>query len=158
MIRNLKHHQLVNALPLNWLCNYNRSSLLYQLKHSGLLQFIKITKCLSATQYDVKHIDVLISATAECTIDKLWFPNRAHRARFSSSCSNAFMECSGMFIYRFQQEKGAFTHYSFPLQAEWTMCLNMPLLNPDAMNVWIIAVSAMYIIRWLCHYKCFSLL
>lgn len=70
MIRNL-NHELVNTLPLNWLCNFDRSSLLYQLKYSGLLQLIKITKCLSATQYVVKHIDVLISARAECTIDKL---------------------------------------------------------------------------------------
>lgn len=37
--------------------------------------------------------------------------------------------------------------------------LNMPLLNlDDTTSLWMIAVSAMYILRWLCHYKCFSLL
>lgn len=29
------------------------------------------------------------------------------------------------------------------------------LLNLDNASAWIIAVSAMYILQWLCHYKCF---
>lgn len=38
-------------------------------------------------------------------MDKLWFPNRALRARsFSSSRPNAFMECCGMFMYKLQEK------------------------------------------------------
>lgn len=115
----------------------------------------KITKCLRATPLCCEHIDVLICTRAECTMDKLWFSEQTLMQSFLAPVLMILWNAVIFSCMCTLQHIRRFHVYSFPLQTEWSMLINLPLLNLDNAKVWIAAVSTMYILRWLCHYKCF---
>lgn len=95
--------------PLNWLCNLDRTSLLYHLKHSGLSKLIRSPNVLCC-----EHVHVLISPKAECTMDKLWFPTARSFSAFVTPLWKAVVcshvSCEKSFVVLFLPSKDWANH------------------------------------------------